>query len=468
MTLLPKKKERKYLSFLFCDSGVKIAKIEEKKGQKSLITLEESSLPAGLIVDSEVKDTEKLGNFLADLKLKLGLKEDLVVVGLQETKAFVHTLSLPNLAPNEIDQAIEYQADSFLPFPYQNEYIDWMFLENQHNGKIKILVSAIPKNIIDGYVASFHKAGLNPVAFEPTSLSLLRLVPANERRLSLVTEIAEFMSILVINKEGVVETSSIVSDRNLYLPTIKKISEYYFKAEKDPEKQPKIYICGKGANSEMIEQLKSLKIEVITLKTNVEGVPAGRELELATLLSLAQKTVASPSDASTINILPPTIVEQYELVSSEKKEKGFNFLFLAFLIFVNIIIFSLYLQTLTKINEPSMKLSGKEDFSNFQSLEKYRDQIKLINQSFSQNDLLEKIITEIWQQKRTNVQLSGLSFSAEKREVVLAGKATTKDDLLQYKDDLEKMGLFAKVSIPLPSFKEETALDFRIILKVSL
>lgn len=460
--MLPKQ-EKKYFSFLFSDSSIKIAKIEEKKGKKILQIFFESPLPAGLIVDSEVKDSEKLAAVINDLKLKAKVTENSVVVGLAETKASIHTLSLPKLTPEEINQAIKFQADSFLPFPYQNEYLDWMFLGEPSNGKVKILISAIPKNIIDGYVAAFGKTGLNPLTFESTSLSLLRLVAPVERKGCLIAEISDALTILVINSEGEVETSSTIADKAQFLPTLKKILDYYYREQKEP---PRIYLCGKGASNEFFAQTKQLKMQPLPIKTDVEGIPAGKEPELAMLVSLAQKIVALPEDAQTINVLPPTVATEYQVVSQQAKEKKLNIILFVFLIFINLIVFIIYLQA--KINTAKLlaSQSGKEIFGHLQGLEEYREKSKLINLTSQQSSLLQKVLAEIANPSQKNVRLVGLAFSDEKKEITLLGRALSKDDLLQYKENLEKMSLFSKVSIPLPSLKEETNLDFRIILKL--
>lgn len=465
MTLLPKD-EKSYLTFLFSDTNVKIAEVLDKKGKKILGKFFEAPLPPDLIIESEVKDFDKLSKFLNDLKPKLGIENNDVIIGVLETKASLHTLTLPNLSPEEVNQAIKYQAESFLPFPYQNEYLDWKYQGDRYEKNIKILINAIPKNIVDGYINTFNNIGLKPLAFESTGLSLLRLVAPVHRKSILIAELAEnLMTVIVVNKEGDIETSSVVSDKSQYLPTLKKINDYYFQANKEAGEPSVIYICGKGVSNDRLEQIKKLDLKPVALKADVEGVTPGRESELAVLLSMAQKKVNLPQDPNSINILPTAIAQQYELLTLESKNKKWNLLLSFFLLITNLIVFTIYIQNKIKTYSSSATTSSK-NLINVQDLDNYREKINLLNQTTSQNETLKKAVKEIWQASNSSVQITGFVYSDEKKEIDLTGKATLKDDLLHYKEILEKTGLFTKISIPLPYLKEEANVAFRIILKL--
>jgi hypothetical protein len=461
------KKDKNYLSFLFSDTDLKIGKIEATKGKKSLALFFESPLPPGIIVEGEVKDAEKLSKFITELKQKFALKEEPLIVGLPENKTTVHTLELPKLSFSEINQAIKYQADSFLPFPYENEYVDWRVVEGKPdgNGKIKVIVSAIPKSVIDGYILSFSKASLQPVALESTSISLLRMIPRPERHLCLATEFGSQLTIVVVGPEGNIETSSVVKEKGEYLPTIQKIIDYYFKDKVLPPAKLRIFLSGKEGG-EFSEKLKGLGLEVIPAKTGISGIPQGREPELAVLLSLAQKKVALPEDEKTINILPQTLVDQYKKAAEESQERKVNLLAVIILLLLDFVVLLTFFQTKLRIDSLSKDSLLKENSAKISSLENHRQDIILVNQIFLQNDLFRKVVTGFWQAKDQPVILSGLSFSETKGEIFFSGKANSRQDLLTFKDNLEKSDLFAKVSIPFSSLGEESNVDFKIILKL--
>jgi Tfp pilus assembly protein PilN len=183
-------------------------------------------------------------------------------------------------------------------------------------------------------------------------------------------------------------------------------------------------------------------------------------------LSLAQKKVALPEDEKTINILPQTLVDQYKKAAEESQERKVNLLAVIILLLLDFVVLLTFFQTKLRIDSLSKDSLLKENSAKISSLENHRQDIILVNQIFLQNDLFRKVVTGFWQAKDQPVILSGLSFSETKGEIFFSGKANSRQDLLTFKDNLEKSDLFAKVSIPFSSLGEESNVDFKIILKL--
>jgi len=467
MIQLPKQ-DKKYLSLFFSDFSITAAQLEEKNKKRRLSVYFQYPLPPGLIVNSTVKDPVKLATILNEIKLKIKTTETLVVVGLTETKASLHTLFLPKLPPEEVGQAIEHQADSFLPFPYESEYVDWMYLDNKESNKTTILTNAIPKEIVDAYVISLNKACLRPIAFESIGLSLLRLVPEVDRKNCLIVEISDMMTVLVVNNEGGVETSLVETDKNQFLTTIKKIINYYYKSsslQKDKEETLKIYLCGKGINKEFLAQIQQFKSQPLLLKSGIEGMTPEQDQQLATIVSLAQKSVSPTKDVMTINILPPALIVQYEAIKQQSQEKNLKIILLVFFLFLNLVVFLNFFNLKIKTDKLTSQ-SNLEDYGQMEDLEKYKSKSVLVNQVFSDIELLQKATAEVTQPSQPNVQITGFSFSQQKKEITLSGWTSTKENLMQYESLLEKTNLFTKVFIPIASLQEETNLNFQMILKL--
>ena len=455
----------KTLSFLFSDQDLKIGRLD-KKGSR-LENFGEFPLPRDLIVEGKVKDPQKLGQFLIEVKTKTKLKDRLVAVGLSEMKASTHSLLLPDLTPAEIDNAIKLQADSFLPFPYTDEYLDWMLIEKTKEGKSKVLVSAVPKNIIDDYTLALEKAGFGPIAFETTSLSLLRLLPPEGKKLSFAAEVAENAVVLILGHEGNLEACSVIRKPADLLETIKKMADFYF-PENGKKRPQKIYLCGKSISQNLADQIKkTLKLEPILLKTGVAGLPEKRETELAVLLSLAKKEVAPPQDERSINILPPGLIIKYQAWSQERKERGLIFTLIFLLLFLNLAVFFTFWEVKAKNDRLGQEIKSQETRIKYQlpELVALSEKAKLINMlSQDKNqalNILEKMLA-----LPSKTEISGFNFDAAKKEITVGGRAATKDDLLKLKQELEKETLFTKVFIPLSALEKEEAIEFKIRLSL--
>jgi len=466
MKIIEKNKDS-FLSFLFTDKDLKIALLDKSK--KKLEQFFEFPLPEGLIKEGEVIDSEKLGIFLKEVEKRLMRKERSVIVGILEYKASLHNLVLPQIEPNEIDQAIKLQAESILPFPYESEYLDWMFVNGSSGKRNKILLSAVPKAIIDGYLKSFEKTAFKPITFETTSLSLYRMLPPEAKKAGFSAVVSDNLTVLLLCKENLIEGCSIIRAGEDIAQTIKKMKEYYLKGGKE-EEEIRLYLCGKNVPSNLIlESQKIFSGPPAILKTEIKGVPKGRESELAILMSLASKQVTPPQDSKTINILPPKIAAENEMFSGSKKENKL-ILFLTFLLLlINALIFYMIIiiageERLIKQRIDSLLFSKAEGLT--LNLSPMKTKAVLVNKLFGQNEMITKAIREVLSKSSGRVELSSVYYDAVLGELTVTGTAKKRDDLLSFKTEVEKSEFVLKAVIPVSALGREENVEFR--LKVSL
>jgi len=438
----------------------------DKKG-RSLSLCQVFPLPEGLVVEGEVADSEKLAQFLEGVKRRIGVDEEMVVVGVPEMKASVHSLVLPPIDLSEIDQAVKLQSDSFLPFPYHDEYLDWMLVKELKDGRKRVLISAVPRKVINGFVDSLEKAGLNPIAFETTSLSLLRLLPDEGKSLSFIAEIGEVSTVLILGGRNDVKAVSVVGRTNHFLETVGKMTEFYV-GHKDGDGVERIYLCGKNLTKEFLREIKNkLGIEPSLIRTDLKGVPQGKESELAVLTSLALKEVAPPEDEATINILPKSLVKKYQDIASERKIGWFGLIMILLVVGFGILSSFFYFQVKKEKAELRSKItSASLSLEDPASLADWITKAALVNQFSPKTHLAGKIMDQFLGSSFKNVEISGFNFNSEKNEVVFTGRAKTRDDLLNLKEEMEKKDFVVKAALPLSSLEKEENPEFRMRLEV--
>lgn len=462
--LLPNR-EKRYLCLLFTETLLRVAKLDNQG--KSLEKFFEFSLPPGVIIDGEVKDVAKLGEVLKQVREKVGAKESFVVVGIPETKASIHTLLLPKLNPEEIYQAIRLQADSFLPFAYQNEYLDWMIIGEEQEGQIKVLVSAVPRGAIDSFVNALQAAQFAPLSFETTSLSLFRLLPEEGKRLSFASEFGETSVVLILGREGNVEACTVIGRQDQFIETVQKVKDFYLRLNE--EAQPKeIYLCGKDIQNSLLEQIQTkLNLKPILLKPTIGGLPQDRSPELAILVSLVQKKVAPPEDVNTINILPPELTEKYTQIAEEKRRQRLTLSSILLLTIFNLLISLSYFQLKTKSSllKSQIDQSWISKGNQLSNLLLFKEKAALINRLTLQNKPLTELIN-LFNFSSPEIEISGFNFGSKNKEIVLTGRAKTKEDLLKLKEKLEHEKSFNKIYIPLSSLEHEERIEFVIKLSI--
>jgi len=83
---------------------------------------------------------------------------------------------MPKVLENDFGSAVVFEAQNHIPLPMEEVYFDYQTIpispENQDHQDI--LISALPKKIVDGYVECLKMACLKPLVFEPESLAISR------------------------------------------------------------------------------------------------------------------------------------------------------------------------------------------------------------------------------------------------------------------------------------------------------
>lgn len=162
------------------DLSLKIAKFERKRGGRiKLVSFGESAIPSGVIRGGEVRNEDALAQAIKEGILNVKgkkIKDKYVIASLPEEKSFLQVIQMPILPKEDLQSAIIYEAENYIPLPIQEVYLDFQVavpLKN-HLDHQDILIAALPKKTVDPYFNSIRKAGLYPLVLEVESLSLAR------------------------------------------------------------------------------------------------------------------------------------------------------------------------------------------------------------------------------------------------------------------------------------------------------
>jgi len=454
---------RTYPAFLFTERALAVGIANKERTNFSL--LQEVALPDGLIQNDQVRDTAKLAAFLQNIRQQLNIVDVHVVVGISEVKATVKSLKLPLLSADEITQAVEEEADSFLPFRPHDEYIDWMLIEKLSDEEEYVLVSAVPKTIVDGFVRAFVQAGMQPVAFETTSLSLFRLLPADARRLSLTVELGDITTVLVLSVSGSIEVSSVIQESDNLLEKIQRLTTFYIHKKGAGKPPDSIYVCGSRATPQIARQIaQTLSMKPMLLSAPFPQLAEDKRIRYAVLASLALKRVAPPTDMKTINILPEALSQKYSAEQEMAVERRVKMALLIIGIFlVGLNAFTMFfLQRAGRTVENSLSY-----LTTSQSSVTYEPNKVLTAQSvFTQHEMLADALREIAAVTSPLVSVRGTHFSAKDRTIIISGTAATRDGLLAFRDALAQKEIFTEVTIPFSSLEQERESEFRVVLKL--
>lgn len=207
------KKSRSAFGLDISGDSFKIVQLEHRGKNMAVKSYSETPLPKNLIINDAVSDA-KTFNYLIKQALdkpRFGqVGTDYVVASLPESKSFVRVIQIPRMSEAEAANAIPYEAESFIPLPIDQVYLDWQKLSDAGD-KMNILIIASPRDFVDQYLGILEGAGLKVMALEVESQSCHRaLVGRGNNETLLIVDLDANRSSLIMVEEGNLQFTSSV------------------------------------------------------------------------------------------------------------------------------------------------------------------------------------------------------------------------------------------------------------------
>jgi len=161
-----------YFGLDISDLSLKIVRLKLRGEKYDLITFEHKILAPGIIQGGEVKDKEKLALAIKDLVHKTpSLDTKYVIASLPEEKSFLRVVKFPKMSKKEIQKAVLFEAENYIPFSLDKVYFDSQVIPSSEKNadSLEVLMVALLKKIVDPYVEVLKKAGLIPLSLETES-----------------------------------------------------------------------------------------------------------------------------------------------------------------------------------------------------------------------------------------------------------------------------------------------------------
>jgi len=173
-------KDKQVIGLDISNTGIKIMAIDIKRW----LVLGYGSID---LEPAKVKESlEGTSTYLAD-NVQVLIKERLVgtlpsnhvVISVPTTRTYSRTFNLPTDVEKKLKDAVELEVDQYIPVPASTLYIDYEIIERTKK-QITVLMSAVPRTIVDKCVSAAESAGLNVVLVEPGMNAVARLITSSE------------------------------------------------------------------------------------------------------------------------------------------------------------------------------------------------------------------------------------------------------------------------------------------------
>lgn len=173
-------KDKPIIGLDISNTGIKVMAIDVKRW----LVLGYGSID---LEPTKVKESlEGTSTYLAD-NIQLLIKEKIAgslpsnhaVIGIPTARSYSRTFTLPASAEKNLKDAIEIEVEQYIPIPSSTLYIDYEIIERNRK-EITVLMSAVPRAIIDKSIAAAESADLIVSLVEPSISAVARLLTNTE------------------------------------------------------------------------------------------------------------------------------------------------------------------------------------------------------------------------------------------------------------------------------------------------
>lgn len=193
-------------------SSVKVVELKEEGGRAILKTYGELKT-AGYLkqVDHEwamgggflrFLDTD-IGKMVEDVMREAGVETKQAVFSIPPVSSFVTLIDLPRLKEQEIAEAIPFEAKKYIPIPTAEVSLGWEVIDEGDPAVIKVLLVAVPHEIIEKYKRIADYAKLELRALEIEYFAMIRALVPKEKRSAALLNIGDHSTNIAIVREGV-------------------------------------------------------------------------------------------------------------------------------------------------------------------------------------------------------------------------------------------------------------------------
>lgn len=179
---LVKGRVKKKTSNIGLDLGseqIKMVQLRNHGGYPQLEKYRINQVPEGAVEEGKVEDLSLLSGRLRWMSRSQRFRTKRVNMCINPQTEILRQVFMPKMAPKELPNAVRWEAEKHIMMPLEDVVLDYFTLgERTVEGKtaLEVVLVAVPKEVVNGYLQAVTRAGLYPEAVEIEALSLQRVI----------------------------------------------------------------------------------------------------------------------------------------------------------------------------------------------------------------------------------------------------------------------------------------------------
>lgn len=164
--------------------SIKVAEVNISRREPILTNLAIIMLPEGAVRDGEIDSPETVSTYLRELWKQNRITRKRVILGIANQKVIVRPMDLPYMPEEELESAVKYQVQEFIPIPIDDAIVDYEVVDEYMTGEEErmqtILLAAAHREMVTSFMDACLGAGLTPEAIELKAFSMARSLVKKE------------------------------------------------------------------------------------------------------------------------------------------------------------------------------------------------------------------------------------------------------------------------------------------------
>jgi len=150
-------------------SSIKIVQLQQSKKGTELKAFGALPLAPEVIVDGAVMDAEVVVDTIVQAKKQFSAKGKYVATSVSGHSVIVKKIIVADMSREELESAIETEAQQYIPFDIEDVNVDFQILETDETveeGEMGILLVAVKKERVDEHIELIREADLDPIVVD--------------------------------------------------------------------------------------------------------------------------------------------------------------------------------------------------------------------------------------------------------------------------------------------------------------
>lgn len=195
--------------------NLKLAQLKETGDGFNVTALGLSPSPKSLESESK-SDLVDVAEAIKKLVSVTRVSVDEVASALPEDKVFTRIIELPEMEEKELESAIKWEAEQYIPIPLNEAILDYQVIRPSpkiaSGGKLEIFLVAASKSLVSKYTSVLEMAKLRPVALETEMVALSRSLVGPDSLPTMIIDLgARATDIALVEDDQIVLTRSLPS-----------------------------------------------------------------------------------------------------------------------------------------------------------------------------------------------------------------------------------------------------------------